>query len=258
MLETILKNKREEIDKAESLVPIEVLQKKLAVMGPARSILRAISGNSGHRHRVIAEIKRASPSKGVLRENLEPATWAQRYQRAGATALSVLTDERFFNGSLLHLQEVRRCVDLPLLRKDFILAPYQIYEARCHGADGVLLIVRALEKEPFKQLLRVTREVGMEALVEVHTERELERALEEGVSLLGINNRDLQSFTVDIAVTERLMPRIPSDVTVVSASGIQTRQQVELLESKGVKAFLVGEALVTSTDPEEKLRELIS
>lgn len=258
MLETILAHKHAEIEKAQRIVPIAVLEKQLEDMGSVRSLLRSITGENGPRHRVIAEIKRASPSKGVFREDLEPASWAQSYQRAGAAALSVLTDERFFKGSLQHLQEVRRCVDLPLLRKDFILDPYQILEARCNGADAILLIVRALDTKRFKQLLRICRDVGLETLVEVHTEEELNRALEEDAPLVGINNRDLKSFNVDISVTERLMPRIPSGTTVISASGIKTKQHVERLESTGVKAFLVGEALVTSSDPEKKLRELVS
>jgi indole-3-glycerol phosphate synthase len=181
------------------------------------------------------------------------------YRSAGAVALSVLTDERFFHGSLAHLSDIRAQVGgLPLLRKDFLLDPYQVFEARFHGADAVLLIVRALDDATLLGLLKTTCELGMDALVEVHVEADLSRALDAGARIVGINNRDLKTFTVDTGATERLMERIPGDVVAVSASGIHRPEQIVSLESRGVRAFLVGEALVTAEDPERKLRELAS
>jgi len=258
MLETILAHKRTEVEEAKRREPVKGVEEKIARLASPRSLLQRITGAGGPAHRIIAEIKRASPSKGVLREELDPLDWAGRYERAGAIGLSVLTDTRFFKGSLDDLVRIRGHVGLPLLRKDFMIDPYQILEARACGADVVLLIMRVLDDAQFADLFRLTRDLRMEALVEVHDERDVDRALTGGSRMVGINNRDLSSFTVDLSVTERLMGGIPSDVVVVSASGIQTRQQVRSLESKGVRAFLVGEALVTATVPEEKLKELVT
>ena len=258
MLEEILAHKRVEIREAKGRRPVEALKEEAGRREPPRSLIQKITDSHGPAHRILAEIKRASPSKGVLREDLDPVDWAGRYVRAGAIGLSVLTDERFFKGSLADLSRIREHVDLPLLRKDFLIDPYQIIEARASGADAVLLIMRILEDGRFADLLKQVRDAGMEALVEVHDEPDLERALAQGARLVGINNRDLSRFKVDLSVTRRLMPRIPSDVVVVSASGIRDQEQVRSLESEGVKAFLVGEALMTATDPEEKLRELVT
>jgi indole-3-glycerol phosphate synthase len=258
MLEEILAHKRAEVEEARSRRPVEALLERAGLLEPPRSLLQRITDADGPRHRIIAEIKRASPSRGTFRSDLDPVDWAGRYERGGAIGLSVLTDRKYFQGSLDDLSRVREHVDLPVLRKDFLIDPYQVYEARANGADAVLLILRALGDEPFAALLRLARHLGMEALAEVHDEGDLERALAEGARLVGINNRDLSNFTVDLTVTERLMPRIPSDVVVVSASGVQTRDQVRSLESKGVRAFLVGEALVTADDPEGTLRGLVT
>lgn len=258
MLERILAQKRVEIEEAKALRSVEMLEEEAGRRDPPRSLLERITDAHGPAHRIIAEIKRASPSKGVLRQDLDPVQWARRYVRAGAVGLSVLTDERFFKGSLEDLSRIRHEVDLPLLRKDFIIDPYQVCEARARGADVVLLIMRILQDAQFAHLFGLVRELGMEALVEVHDERDLDRALAEGPRLVGINNRDLGNFKVDLSVTRRLVPRISSDVVVVSASGIQTQEQVRSLESEGVRAFLVGEALVTAEAPEEKLRELVT
>jgi len=259
MLSTILDHKRGEVARARTRMPPGEIERRLEAAGPVLSLERALAGEGKPGRRIIAEIKRASPSKGVLRSDLDPVTWAVKYRRAGAAALSVLTDERFFRGSLSHLADIRsRVTDLPLLRKDFIIDAYQVLEARLHGADAVLLIVRAVEDVSLRRLLEEVRRQGMEALVEVHEEEDLARALGEGARLVGINNRDLKTFSVDTAVTERLMHRIPGDVVVVSASGIHSREQIESLASRGVRGFLVGEALVTAPDPEEKLRELVS
>lgn len=258
MLEEILAHKRMEVREAKGRRPVEALEEDAGSMDPPRSLLQKITDPQGPAHRILAEIKRASPSKGVLREDLDPVDWAGRYVRAGAIGLSILTDEKFFKGSLADMVRIREHVDLPLLRKDFLIDPYQVVETRAAGADAVLLIMRILEDGQFADLLKMVLETGMEALVEVHDEADLERALAQGTRLLGINNRDLSRFKVDLAVTRRLMPRIPSDVVVVSASGIHDPEQVRSLESEGVKAFLVGEALMTATDPEAKLRELVT
>ena len=258
MLEAILVHKRTEIEEAKRLKPVKTLEEKVARLDPPRSLLQRITGVHGPAHRIIAEIKRASPSKGLLLQDLDPLDWAERYERAGAIGLSVLTDTKFFKGSLDDLIRIRDHVELPLLRKDFLIDPYQVLEARVCGADVVLLIMRVLDDARFANLLRLAQDLGMEALVEVHDERDLDRALIKGSRMVGINNRDLSNFTVDLSVTERLMVRIPSDVVVVSASGIQTPEQVRSLESKGVKAFLVGEALLTATAPDERLKELVT
>ena len=257
MLETILAHKRAEIEAARTAVSFRLLETRAQSRGPVRSLARALGSREGPPHRIIAEIKRASPSRGVLREDLEPGELAKGYVRAGAAGLSVLTDERFFHGSLAHLAQVRDLVAVPLLRKDFLLDPYQLYEARAWGADAVLLIVRALDPGALARLLACSRELGLEALVEVHDERDLGRALDLGVRMVGINNRDLATLQVDLSVTERLMREMPPEVLTVSASGIRTPADLGRLEAAGVRAFLVGEALMTSPDPERKLRELV-
>ena len=257
MLATILAHKRAEIEAAKSATPLGVLQERAGRCGAVRSLRLALIGPEGPRHRIVAEIKKASPSRGILRAEFDPVDLACSYVRAGAAALSVLTDEKFFQGSLSHLAKVRAQVSVPLLRKDFVLDPYQIYEARCHGADAVLLIVRVVAAELFEELLHATGEAGMEALVEVHSEEDLERALSSKVELVGINNRDLETFEADFSVTRRLIQQIPAGVTVVSASGIRTGGEIRSLESLGVNAFLIGETLVTASDPEARLRELV-
>ncbi len=210
---------------------------------------------SGPTPRVIAEVKRASPSKGAIRANLDPAALAASYAAAGAAALSVLTDGPFFQGSLADLEAARTAVRLPVLRKDFVIDPLQVLEARAAGADAVLLIVAALEEARLRELLAVAREQGMEALVEVHSRAELERALEAGAGIVGINNRDLRTFRTDIEVTRQLLA-YTGGRTIVSESGIEEAATVRSLEAAGVHAFLVGEALLRAPDPGEALRKL--
>jgi len=206
---------------------------------------------------LIAEVKRASPSKGVLRETLDPARLARTYADSGAAAVSVLTDHEFFQGSLDDLRAVREGVDLPVLRKDFIFDPYQVVEARAAGADVVLLIVAVLADEALASLYELTCKLGMAALVEVHDERELERALAIEPRVVGVNNRDLRTFTVDLTTTARLRGRVPDDIVLVTESGIHSRTDVEQLEAMGADAMLVGEALVCAPDVRAKVRELI-
>ncbi len=199
---------------------------------------------------VIAEIKKASPSKGLLCPGLDPPGLARSYVRGGARAISVITDETFFRGSLEYLAAVREAVEIPLLRKDFILDPIQIEEARAFGADAVLLIVAALSPEQLGELLGYTRRLRLSALVEVHDEEELETALSVGARIIGINNRNLRTFQVSVETTLRLLPRIPADRVVVAESGLSEASTLRRLKEAGVHAVLIGEALVKSSNPE--------
>lgn len=258
MLDVILAHKRAEVERARRERPLRTLERAARSAAPPRSLIGALTAPEGPRHRIIAEIKRASPSRGAIRADLDPVEFARRYERGGASAVSVLTDERFFGGSLADLGSVRAATGLAVLRKDFLVDPYQVVEARCHGADAVLLIARVLSRKDLERLLLEVRGVGMEALVEIHDERDLEKALAAGCRLVGINNRDLQTFRVDLAVTERLVRLIPSQVVVVSCSGIRRRDEILRLEVAGVRAFLIGESLVGADDPETRLRELVA
>jgi len=206
---------------------------------------------------VIAEIKRSSPSKGLIRADFDPVAIARAYEAAGAACLSVLTDERFFGGSLADLAKVREVVGIPLLRKDFMIDPLQIDEARRAGADAVLLIVAAVDDGALARLHRHARDRGLDVLVEVHDESELDRALAIGANLIGVNNRDLRTFEVDLGTTERIAARLgDSDVVLVAESGIAKREDVDRLERAGASAFLVGESLMREPDPGQALEEL--
>lgn len=206
--------------------------------------------------RVIAECKRRSPSKGVLRAEYHPAAHAAAYARAGAVAISVLTEPTFFDGDLEHLAAVRRAVDLPLLRKDFIVTEYQLLEAVAAGADGVLLIVAALDQGALRHLLTRACALGLAALVEVHDEDELRRAIEGGARIVGVNSRDLRTLSVDRTVLDRVAAALPADVTAVAESGIRSADDLERLSRLGYHAFLVGERLITQPDPGAALQEL--
>ncbi len=213
----------------------------------------------GTETRVIAEVKRATPSKGVLRDDIDAAALASTYADNGAAAISVLTNGPFFQGSLEDMESVHGAVrprQVPVLRKDFLFDPYQVVEARAHGADAVLLIVAMLPSSLMSELMDAARQLWMQCLVEVHTEDELETAIESGAEIVGINNRDLHTFVTDLEVTERLAPKLPPDRIVVSESGISSRGDVERVARAGAHAILVGEALVTSDDPGARLREL--
>jgi indole-3-glycerol phosphate synthase len=206
---------------------------------------------------LIAEIKRASPSAGWIRAEVDPAALAGRYERAGACALSVLTEERFFKGSLSALQQVKEAVNIPVLCKDFIIDPYQIYEARAFGADAVLLIVAILDDRRLVDFLHLCDTLRLDALVEVHTRSEMDRALSAGAKLVGINNRDLKTFEIDLSTTAELSRRIPEGTARVSESGIRTRKDVRQVAADGVDAVLVGTVLMESDDPEEKIKEIL-
>jgi len=224
--------------------------------GPTRGFTRHLKKQASHGSAVIAEIKRASPSAGLIRENFDPVSIAKRYEWAGAACLSVLTDETYFRGSDRYLGQARAACDLPVLRKDFTVDPWQVYESRVLGADCILLIVAALDSGQLQDLHALARQIGLDVLVEVHDESELERALACNAELIGVNNRDLHRFTTDLATSERLRPLIPKEKTMVTESGVQTPADVDRLRRAGVDAFLVGEAFMRAEDPGIALREL--
>ena len=256
VLARILAHKAEEVAARRRRRPLAELRAALAGAPAPRPFADAIAGRiqAGHAA-VIAEIKRASPSKGLLRADFEPAALARGYERGGAACLSVLTDERFFQGADAHLLQARAACGLPVLRKDFVLDPYQVYEARCLGADCILLIVAALEDGPLGALAALAGELGMDVLVEVHDGAELERALRLDTRLVGINNRDLRRFETRLETTLDLLPAVPGDRIVVTESGIASRADVERMRAAGVHAFLVGEAFMRADDPGARLAQ---
>jgi indole-3-glycerol phosphate synthase len=255
VLDEILEHKRGELKRArERLSPAALADRAAAVSEAPRGFRRALL--AAEPPAVIAELKRRSPSRGEIRPDFDPAACARAYAEGGAAALSVLTDERFFGGRLEYLAEVRAAVPLPLLRKDFVIDAYQVDEARAAGADAVLLIVSALGGEALAELLARARERGLDALVEVHDEDELETALEARADLVGVNNRDLRTFVTDLTVTERLAPRVPPGVLLVAESGIAGPGDVARLARAGARAFLVGESLMREAEPGGALRRL--
>jgi indole-3-glycerol phosphate synthase len=254
ILDRIVETKRREVDLAKTRTPLDALERALGAAPPVRDFRQGLEKEPCA---VIAEVKRSSPSRGRIREDFRPREIAAAYEAGGAAAVSVLTDETFFEGSGAHLREVRQAVTVPVLRKDFVIDAYQIAEARLLGADAVLLIVRLLGEDRLRECIARTASLGMEALVEVHGAPELETALRAGATLVGINNRDLATFRTDLATTLELMPRVPAGVTVVSESGIHSRHDVERLLGTGVHAFLIGEALMEAPDPAGRLREFL-
>ncbi len=258
ILDKILASKREELRERKARAPEALLARAAASAAPARDFAGALRRGAGGAVRLIAEFKRASPSRGAIRSDLEPAHVVRLYAGAGASAVSVLTDTPFFSGCFGDLRSVREAVALPVLQKDFILDPYQLIEARGIGADAVLLIVAALSDDALLELHRKAAELGMAALVEVHDEKELDRALAIAPKIVGINNRDLRTFQINLETTFRLRPRIPAGVTVVSESGIQSRDDVRRLAEAGVHAMLVGERLMRECDPGKAAAELLA
>ncbi|MCC6640900.1 MAG: indole-3-glycerol phosphate synthase TrpC [Deltaproteobacteria bacterium] len=255
ILDEIVAHKRSEIAAARLHEPDAVLAARAeAVSDPTRGLRRSIE--TGTPPRIIAEIKRRSPSRGEIRSDFDPAAIAKDYLEGGAAALSVLTDEHYFGGRIEYLATARAAASLPILRKDFIVESRQIDEARVAGADAVLLIVAALAPRALEALHGRALAVGLDVLVEVHDEAELDTALAAGAKLVGINNRDLRSFAVDLGVTERLAPRAPQDVVIVAESGIMTSADVRRLSAAGARAFLVGESLMREPDPGLALRRL--
>jgi indole-3-glycerol phosphate synthase len=259
ILKRILARKVEEIDERIRNTGMEELARRLAEAGTPRGFINRLQEKlQTGQAAVIAEIKKASPSRGLLRKDFDPGQIAASYEKGGAACLSVLTDIDFFKGADAYLQQARAACSLPVLRKDFIVDPYQVYEARVLGADAVLLIVAALNDAMLLELLQLTTHLGMDALVEVHDAGELERALATPAPLLGINNRDLRSFETSLDVTLDLLEHIPEDRIVVTESGIHTVEDVALMRARGVNAFLVGEAFMKASEPGERLAELFA
>jgi indole-3-glycerol phosphate synthase len=255
ILDEILRHKRVELTRARAGAPAEDLARRARLAPqPVRGFARALRESA--EPRVIAELKRRSPSCGEIRPDFDPVSCARAYEEGGAAALSVLTDERFFGGHLSMLEKVRGAVDLPLLRKDFVIDASQIDEARLAGADAVLLIVAALAPEALCALIQHARGLGLDALVEVHDEAELDAALAAGAGIVGINNRDLRSFETDLGVTERLAPRVPRGIPIVAESGISSHADLVRLARAGAHAFLVGESLMRQPDLAVALRTL--
>src|SRR3990172_9387950 len=257
ILRRIVARKSEEIRARAERLPLQRLSRQVEAAPPPRDFVGALRAHMAQgRPAVIAEIKKASPSKGVLRANFEPAEIARDYARYGASCLSVLTDVDFFQGADAHLQDARAACEQPVLRKDFTIDPYQVYEARVLGADCVLLIVAILGDTQLRELALLAGDLGMDVLVEVHSAEELERALPLEAPLIGINNRDLRSFETRLDTTLKLLPMIPNDRVVVTESGILVSEDVALMRANKVNAFLVGEAFMRAPDPGARLAEL--
>ena len=255
MLDKIIAQKREEVEQKKKVATMTYLQERIAHQKPALDLALALKGDH---IRLIAEVKQASPSRGVLSPNFNPTKLARTYAECGAAAISVLTEEKHFMGNIEHLAAIKEVVELPLLRKDFIFDPYQVYESRAYGADALLLITAILNQGQLKELLSLSHSLGLRCLVEVHNEGEVERAVVSKAEIIGINNRDLNTFAVDINTTHRLRPLVPKEKIVVSESGIKSRKDMERLGKWGIDAVLVGEALVTAGDMRAKMKELLS
>ena len=255
ILDQIIAVKRKEVEQAKARVPLSELKKQSASAGQLRNFKEAISQPG--KLNLIAEIKKASPSKGLLREDFEPVKIAKTYQACGASALSILTDKEFFQGELSFLQAVRAAVNLPILRKDFIIDQYQLYESVCAGADAVLLIARILSPDELKEFYSLCTELKLGTLCEVHDEQDLEKVLRCGCETIGINNRNLKTFEEDLQVSARLCKEIPDDKIVVSESAIRNLKDVKYLEGLGISAVLIGEAFMRSEDIEAKVKQLM-
>lgn len=253
ILEEIVQNKKKELTVAQKKAPVSTLLSAVRYLAEPLGFANALRMRADLG--VIAEIKKASPSAGVICEDFDPVNIAEKYAENGAAAISVLTDETYFSGHTDHLQAVREAVDLPLLRKDFMIDPYQVVEARTCGADAILLIMAVLARGQCDELVATAREMDLDFLVETHSFRELERALSEDYGLIGINNRDLSTFTVDLATTEKLMEIVPPEVIVVSESGIKKRADIERLSKYGIDAVLIGETLMRQPDVGQALRD---
>jgi indole-3-glycerol phosphate synthase len=257
ILRKIVARKWQEIEERQRTLKLVDCKAQSLDRDAARGFVRAIETKQANNlPAIIAEIKKASPSKGVIRENFIPQEIAESYESAGAACLSVLTDQDFFQGHEDYLQQARSASALPIIRKDFMVAPYQIYESRVVNADCVLLIAACLTKDQMQELSGIAHEIGLDVLVEVHNEAELHDALTLETRLIGINNRDLHSFEVSLGNTFNLLSQIPEDRIVVTESGIHTREDVELMQAKDVNAFLVGEAFMRADVPGDELKRL--
>jgi len=255
ILDKIITHKKLEVEEQKKFQPLDVIKRKLINIGDTRNFQSAISHPG--RINLIAEIKKASPSKGIIREDFNPSAIARIYEQSGASAISVLTDNRFFKGELSYLKIVRSVtLMLPILRKDFIIDEYQVYQSRLAGADAILLIAAVLDLQSLMNLFSIAKGIGLDCLVEVHTEEELEKVLSTDACIIGINNRDLNTFQTNIQTTARLMQLIPKGKIVVSESGISSKDDVKFLQKCGVQAMLIGESLMTSDDIALKIKQL--
>jgi indole-3-glycerol phosphate synthase len=254
VLDDIVETKRREVAERKEATTLAALEKACGERPPTRDFKAAIAGEKPS---IIAEVKHRSPSRGLLREGLDAAALARVYERHGAAAISVLTDQTYFGGSEADLAAVRTAVTLPVLRKEFIIDPWQISETRAIGADALLLIAALLTERELREFRETAAALGLAALVEVHERGELEKALHSGAEIIGINNRDLKTFVTDIATSLALMPLIPAGRIIVSESGIRTHQEVETLAAAGARAFLIGETLIAAPDSGRKLEELL-
>jgi indole-3-glycerol phosphate synthase len=252
ILDDIVASKRREVAARKAARPQAFLAEAIAGLPPARDFAAALSPGA-----IIAEVKRRSPSRGVLRQDFDPAGIARIYEAHGAAAISVLTDAAFFGGSEADLTAVRSAVTLPVLRKEFIIDPWQVFETRAIGADALLLIAALLGEAQLRQYRELAETLGLAALVEVHDAEELDRTLASGARIVGINNRNLKTFVTDLGTSLALAPRIPPDRIAVGESGIRTRGEIEALRAAGIRAFLIGETLIAAPDPGRKLEELL-
>jgi indole-3-glycerol phosphate synthase len=254
ILDKIVTAKKEEVAHLKYSEPVSELKKIICDIPPARDFRKALSPNECS---IIAEVKRSSPSRGRLREDFDPLKIALTYAENRAAAISVLTDRKFFEGDKAYLSAIKKIVEVPLLRKDFIIDPYQIWETRVLGGDAILLIVRLLRDEQLTEYIQIAAQLGLDSLVEVHTREELERAIAVGTDIIGINNRNLETFSTDLMTTLDLASIIPEEKIIVSESGINTREDIDILMKSGIHSFLVGETLMRADDIGRKLKELL-
>ena len=256
ILDDIIKKTKEELEKKKKDFSLDWLGRSLAYNPYVpRDIKEYLTSTKDDPYRIIAEVKKASPSKGVIKEDFDPLVIAQEYEKAGANAISVLTEPFFFQGNLEYLTGIRRYVSTPLLRKDFIIDKYQLVEALVYGADFVLLIAKALSKKELKELLNYTRHLGMEALVEIHDKEDLTKAIYAGADIIGINHRNLETFKMDMELCDRLIPLIPNGKIIVAESGISDKETIKRLHSIGVDAFLIGEYFMRQESITKALKE---
>ena len=254
ILNNIISVKKEEVAHLKQTRPLSDLKAAIRDIASPRDFRGAIEGQE---RAIVAELKRCSPSKGILREDFDPIKIASIYEKNGAAAVSVLTDKQFFGGDEKYLGDIKNNVSLPILRKDFIIDAYQVYETRSLGADALLLIACLLEEEQLREYIQLADSLGLSSVVEIHSRAELDKALAAGTYIIGINNRDLKTFSTDLRTSLYIAPDIPADKIVISESGIHTRRDIETLLKTGIHAFLIGEALMSSDDIGKKLKELL-
>jgi len=254
-LDNIIEYKKTELEERKRKIPYSALKMQIQSAKAPKDFKASLMAKGT---RVIAEVKKASPSKGIIREDFDHIAIAESYEKGGAAAISVLTDAHFFKGDIEYLSQIRQVVNIPLLRKDFIIDEYQVVEAKVYGADAILLIATVLSLDDLKYLYELSRSLGMQVLVEVHDRKDLKKALKAGADIIGINNRDLKKFKTDINITAQLARLIPDDKIIVSESGINSAEDIAFLKEGGAHAFLIGEAFMREADPGEKLREMIA